>query len=109
MKKLLLLFFLFLFVIFNLKESYSYGDCIKEIYPVEVSTNNLNDYLVNNKYNTILSFCSYDMCYEVKEGNYLRSIDNFKKIYNSQLNENDYNEVYVKGYPITKIIFNYCI
>jgi hypothetical protein len=90
-------------------KSYAYVDCNnKEIRPYEVSTLNLADYLDDLNFNELKTICSYDKCYEIKEGILQYSINNFKKIYDKTLNEDELYEVNVKGYPITKIVVDAC-
>ena len=70
MKKyiLFLLFLIITILTFNKKyETFAYI-CNNIISPSEVSTNNLEEYLVNNNIENVTSFCSYDYCYNIREG-----------------------------------------
>ena len=80
MKKycVILLFFLFVLIIYLNNNSYAYVDCNNYIIePKEVNTLNLSKYLNNIRYNELISFCSNERCYEVREGKIKDSINNF--------------------------------
>lgn len=112
MKKILLLGFTLLLLGFLLtikdNSSYAFSDCHNKIIkPKEITTLNLKDYVLKNHYD-LISFCSFDMCYTKREDNINKSINNFKKLFDKYLSEDDLNELNVKGYPITQIIINDC-
>lgn len=110
MKKYLIFSVIFVFFVsFYSGYSYSYESCNNYIdYPKEVNTNNLNEYLIKFSFNEVYSFCSNEKCYNIRESNLKKSLNNFHKLYDKTLTEEEYQEVYVKGYPITKIIGNNC-
>ena len=111
MKKIFVLGIILLFILLSLRDNntYAYIDCKNTIIkPYEVTTLNLADYLLNSNYNEVSGFCSYNMCYEIRESNINKSINNFKLLYDKRLSENDRLEIMVKGYPITKIVVNNC-
>ena len=65
---IILLFFVFFIVLFN-KRSYAYVDCSNVIVkPEGVTTLNLKNYLNKFEYKEIYYVCSYDCCYNVKNG-----------------------------------------
>lgn len=105
------LFFLFIFflIINNSNDTYAYEDCHnKKVVPKGITTLNLKDYVKSNLNLYIKKMCSYDKCYYIREDNINESVDNFRKIFDKFLNENDYYEVNIKGYPITEIIVDEC-
>lgn len=113
MKKLLVLevalFFLLTMIILEKRKSYAYEDCSsKRIYPQGITTLNLSDFLKNNSYNELIRICSYEKCYEVREGNIDLLINNYNKVYYKELNEDEKLIINVKGFPITEIILNNC-
>ena len=113
MKRILVLVFITFFLlgfllIFKEKTTYAYEDCHnKKLVPKEVTTLNLALFVNENNYE-LISFCSFDMCYVKREDNVSTSINNFNKYFNSYLSEDDYNELNIKGYPITEIVVNAC-
>jgi len=113
MKKYLVLgvtlIFLFVILFFKDSMSYAYVDCDnKVIVPYEVSTLNLESFLSEQNYNSLKKICSYDRCYEVREDTVKKTVSNFKRLYDKKLSEDEYFEVYVKGYPITEIVVDAC-
>ena len=64
--------------------------------------------LNNNSYAYLISFCSNERCYEVREGKIKDSINNFNNIYNKTLSNEEYEIIRVKGYPISRIVINNC-
>lgn len=105
----ILLFFLFVLIISLNNNSYAYVDCNNYIIePKEVNTLNLSKYLNNIRYNELISFCSNERCYEVREGKIKDSINNFNNIYNKTLSNEEYEVIRVKGYPISRIVINNC-
>ena len=112
MRKYLVLSFIFVFLVLFLlinNESYAYDNCnYKYIYPSELTTLNLKDYLDIMNFKEVYRFCSYDKCYTIKESNISKSIENFKIIYDKQLMDDEYLEIRIKGYPITELIINAC-
>ncbi len=113
MRKILILGFM-LFFLFGLllsiksNSTYSYLDCYKKEFKLkEITTLSLNKYINENKYE-LISFCSFDMCYTKKEDTINESISNFKKMFDKYLSEDDYNELNIKGYPITSITIYDC-
>ena len=113
MKKALVLGFILFFLLgtlFSIKDNstYAYDDCHnKKVELKEVTTINLDKYVkVNNL--EIISFCSFDMCYVKREDSINESVNNFKKMFDKYLSEDDYNELNIKGYPITSIVVNNC-
>lgn len=105
---IILLFFLLSFLVIK-QESYAYIDCNNYVIESrEVNTLNLDVYLNNIYYRELISFCSYDKCYDVKEGLIKDSINNFKSIYDQKIDKDELEIVKVKGYPITKIVINNC-
>ena len=101
-KYIFLLFMFFLFSFFSWEKTYSIDNYIS---PREINTNNLKDYVSKNNI-MVKEFCSYDKCYIVKEDDIDKSIDNFKKIYDKKLSNEELLVVRVKGYPITKIVID---
>ena len=89
MKKYIIIGLVFIFIILlfiNNDNSYAYISCDnKVIEPYEVNTNNLKEYLNNSNYNYVKSFCFYEMCYEIREDNIDKSINNFIKLNNKRL------------------------
>ena len=105
----LALFFLLGFLWIREENSYAFEDCEnKDIEAYEVTTLNLEDYLKQYNYSELISFCSYNRCYEVKEGDIKTSIKNFDILYHKYLDSDEELEVIVKGYPITSIKVNAC-
>ena len=103
------LFFLLAILLQFKNETYAYVNCAYyEINPIEVSTLDLVNYLNKINYNELISFCSYDNCYEVREGNIQESIDNFNKLYLPKLSDDERLIINLKGFPVTKIIINNC-
>lgn len=113
MKRILILSFTLLFLLGFLlfvkdNSTYAYEDCHnKKIVPKEITTLNMKDFIENNNYD-LISFCSFDMCYIKREPTISESIKKFKKLFNKYLSEDDYNELNIKGYPITEIVINAC-
>ena len=109
MKKYVLMLLVFFCFCLTFNISYAYKTSCENyiIKPQELSTNNLEKFLNRNKYYNVNYFCSYDKCYNVRE-NIHDSISNFHKLYDKDLSLEDYNIIYVKGYPITKISINNC-
>lgn len=113
MKKILILsftlFFLLSILIFNKKyDTYAFEDCHnKRIDTNDVSTLNLEKYIHDNNYE-LLEFCSFDVCYKKREASVFESINNFKVLFNKYLSEDEYYELNIKGYPITRIYVNNC-
>lgn len=109
MKKYLLLLLFFILFSLSINKSYSYVDCNNYvIYPREVSTLNLKDYLNNIDYKELYYLCSYDYCYNIRSGNLNETIDDFVSLLD---NNNSYENrliTNVKGYSITKIGLNNC-
>lgn len=103
----LVLFFLYILVN-NDNRSVAYDCMNKVVYLNTVNTKTLEDYLNSINYNQLNYFCSYDYCYQIREGNINKSINNFNKLYLHQLKEDDYYYVINKGFPITKININNC-
>ncbi len=101
MKQYFIIFILCLFVILNIKESFSYQN-ERVIYPVEVTSKNLSEYVKELSFE-IVYFCSYDKCYQKKEKSIIGAINSFKAIYDKTLSEDDRVIIEAKGYPITKI------
>ena len=95
---------LLLFIILNIKESYSYKNDNLVIEPKNVTTKNLSEYVKETIGGDINYFCSYDDCYLVKEKNINKSVANFEKNYFKGLNEEDILILNVKGIAITKIV-----
>ncbi len=112
MKQYLILGFAFILLLLSLllkNKSFAYNDCsYSHIYPKEITTNNLEEYLSIMNYKEVYGFCSYDYCYNIKELKISKSIQNFKTIYDKRVTDDTYFELYVKGYPITEIIVNCC-
>lgn len=109
MKKYLLLLVFICFLLLFLNKSYSFESCDNVIIkPREISTLNLDKYLKKNNLSKINYFCSYNFCYTVYEESISDSINNFNQLYYKELNEDDYNLVYVKGFPITQLSVNKC-
>lgn len=107
-KYLLLLLFLILFSL-SIGKSYSYVDCNNYvIYPREVSTLNLKDYLYNIDYKELYYLCSYDYCYNIRSGNLDETIDDFVSLLNNNSSYENRLITNVKGYSITKIGLNNC-
>ena len=113
MKRRLVLVFIF-FVILGIllltrsNKAYAYVNCAETVIsPKEVTTLNLKTYIENNNYE-VVSFCSFDMCYIKREDTIEKSINNFKMMFDKYLSEDDFYELNVKGYPITKIVINAC-
>ena len=104
-----ILFFLFsILLIIKENSTFAYSDCHnKKIGLKEVTTLNLKEFIKENNYE-LISFCSFDICYVKREDSILESIDNFKSMFNKYLSEDDFNELNVKGYPITSIVINGC-
>lgn len=109
MKKYLLLLLFFILFSLSISKSYSYVDCNNYvIYPREVSTLNLKDYLYKIDYKELYYLCSYDYCYNIRSGNLNETIDDFVSLLD---NNNSYENrliTNVKGYSITKIGLNNC-
>ena len=110
MKKYLLLLLLFLILLsLKLGKSYSYVDCNNYVlYPKEVSTLNLENYLRKVDYKELYYLCSYDYCYDIRSGNLNETIDDFVSLLD---NNNSYENrliTNVKGYSVTKIGLNNC-
>ena len=102
------LFFCLSLILVNNNTTFSYEDCHhQKVIPKEVTTLNLKDYVKNENYE-LVSFCSFDMCYVKREDDINQTISSFKKLFNKYLSEDDYNELNIKGYPITEIIINAC-
>lgn len=101
MKQYFIIFILCLFVILNIKESFSYQDK-RVIKPVEVTSKNLSEYAKSLPYE-IIYFCSYDKCYQKKEKEMNMAVNNFKAMYDKTLSEEDKIMIDAKGYPITEI------
>lgn len=103
-----ILFFMFL-LLSNNDDSYAYVDCSNTILiPEEVTTLNLSDYMAKIEFNEFKNFCSYDNCYDIREGNIKTSIKNFRILFDKKLSEEEKYEIDVKGYPITKIVIDVC-
>lgn len=112
MKKILVLgialFFLLLITTYE-EKSYAYVDCsYNRLYLQEVNSLNLPQYLDGVKYKELIEICSYDNCYEVKEGNISNTLNDFYKMYYKSLSEEDRLVVSVKGFPITEIVVDNC-
>lgn len=104
---LILLFFLFVFV--NFEDSYGYVDCSNEvIYPNGITTLNLIDYINNLSYKEIKSICSYDCCYNLKEGNVVDIVRRFNSYCSSELDEEDRLITDVRGLSVTRIYLDSC-
>ena len=113
MKRYLVLGFILIFLLtillFTDNSTYAYLDCSNMIIePIEVTTLNLEEYIINNSFNELKGLCSYDRCYDVRENNIKGTINNFKHLYNKTLSEEESYEYYVKGYPITKLVVDNC-
>ena len=79
---IILLFFVFFIVLFN-KRSYAYVDCSNVIVkPEGVTTLNLKNYLNKFEYKEIYYVCSYDCCYNVKNGDKDDIVNNFEDVEN---------------------------
>ena len=113
MRKILVLGFILFFLLSFLliikdSNTFAYIDCHnKKIELKEVTTLNLDEFIRKNNYE-LISFCSFDICYVKREDSILKSIDNFKIMINKYLSEDDYNELNIKGYPITSVVINDC-
>ena len=110
--KLIVLFTLFfllsIMLINNNYNTYAFEDCTyKKIDLKDVSTINIEDYLKKNNYE-LVEMCSFDVCYVRREESIKVTIDNFKEIFNKYLQEDEYLELNVKGYPVTRIYVNNC-
>lgn len=99
------MFITIILFVLNFKTSSAFKENESVIYPIEVTTKNLKDYVdVINK--EVLSFCSYDDCIIVKDKNINKSIKKFEQLYNRKYNDEELEIINVKGYPITKIVVN---
>lgn len=107
-KYIVVIVLIFLFLIINFSESYSFVSCSYDVYPVEVTTDNVEDYLISNGFYDINEICFNDVCYYVREGNIKDMVSNYKKIFNDRVSEEDLLTLRVKGYPINKISLNEC-
>ena len=113
MKKILVLGFMLFFLLGFLlivkgSNTYAYENCHnKKIEPKEVTTLNLENFIKNNDLK-LISYCSFDMCYIKREDSVSESVNNFKKLFDKYLSEDDYNELNIKGYPITMIVVDSC-
>ena len=115
MRRILVLSFTSFFIIFliliynnNNNNTYAFENCdYKRINTKDISTINLEEYIKDNKYE-LLEFCSFDVCYKRREYSIKESINNFKIIFNKYITEEEYFELNIKGYPITRIYINSC-
>lgn len=109
MKKYALLLLLFFLFILCFKNSYSYVECNNMIDdPKEVTTLNLQSYLNELNYKELYFLCSYDYCYNVRSSNIDDIINDFKNLLDSNTLNEDKLITNVKGYSVTKIVFNGC-
>ena len=105
---IILLFFIFFIGLFN-KRSYAYVDCSNVIVkPEGVTTLNLKNYLNNFEYKEIYYVCSYDCCYNVKNGDKDDIVSNLTKILDKTTNEDDKLFTNVNGYNVTSLGVNLC-
>ncbi len=105
---IILLFFVFFIVLFY-KRSYAYVDCSNVIVkPEGVTTLNLKNYLNKFEYKEIYYVCSYDCCYNVKNGDKDDIVNNLTKILDKTTNDDDKLFTNVNGFSITKIGLNVC-
>lgn len=108
-KYIMIIIFIMLFMLINFKESYSFYDCFNVIYPKEVSSFNLKEFLMKNNYYDIAEICYNEICYFVNTSNIDDIVYNYELIYKNSVNTDD-NLIYrVKGYPVNKIKLNYCL
>ena len=104
----LLLFLLSISLLIKENETYAQENCHETtIIPKEVTTLNLEEIVNNNQYE-LIAYCSFNVCYTKREPSIKESINNFKKLFDKYLTEEEYYELNVKGYPITKIIIDSC-
>lgn len=97
-----------LFLLINFRESYSFRDCVNIIYPEEISTLNLKEYLINNDYE-LDEICYDEICYKVHTSNINDIVNNYEMIFRDSIDV-DADLIYrVKGYPINMIKLNNCI
>lgn len=109
MKKYLLLLLFFILFSLSIGKSYSYVDCNNYVlYPREVGTLNLKDYLNNIDYKELYYLCSYDYCYNIRSGNLNETIDDFVSLLDNNSSYENRLITNVKGYSITKIGLNNC-
>lgn len=108
MKQYIIIFLILVFfIVLNINESYSnvnYDSFV--IYPIEVTTKNLKDYVNQNITGEIIYFCSNEKCYNIKEYDINISIKNFKRKYDKYYSNEELEVIDVKGYPITEIGVN---
>lgn len=105
---IILLFFVLFVTLFN-KKSYAYVDCSNMVVePEGITTLNLKDYLNELEYKEIYYVCSYDSCYNVRNGDKDDIVNNLIKILDNTTNENNKLFTNVNGFSITKIGLNAC-
>lgn len=109
MKKYFLVILLLLLYLIDLpNHSYAYPDCANTIvYPQELNTNNLKDYLNNAEYQSINYICSYDDCFHPYNTDKNIIVNNLIELVNQTEEEKLYNKY--KGIGITKISFDTCL
>ena len=101
--------FIFLFLLISFKESYSFRDCVNVIYPKEISSLNLKEYLVENGYYDIDKICYDNVCYVVNTSNVDDIVYNYEKIFRDSIIADDDLIYRVKGYPVNMIKLNRCL
>lgn len=100
---------IFLFLLINFRESFSFRDCINIIYPKEISTLNLKEYLINNGYYDLVEICYDEICYKVDTSNINDIVNNYEMIFRDSI-DIDADLIYrVKGYPVNMIKLNSCL
>ena len=76
--------------------------------PEGITTLNLKDYLNELEYKEIYYVCSYDSCYNVRNGDKDDIVNNLIKILDNNTNEDDKLFANVNGYNVTSIGVNLC-
>jgi len=76
--------------------------------PEGITTLNLKNYLNELEYKEIYYVCSYDSCFNVRNGNKDDIVNNLIKILDNITNEDDKFFTNVNGFSITKIELNVC-
>lgn len=105
---IILLFFVLFVTLFN-KKSYAYVDCSNMVVePEGITTLNLKNYLNELEYKEIYYVCSYDSCYNVRNGDKDDIVNNLIKILDNTTNEDNKLFTNVNGYNVTSIGVNLC-
>ena len=112
MKKYLIFFIFLICLSVNTYNAINVNRCTKKLYPKNLNSKNIFEYLEENKINhSIDKICSKNICSNLNSSNIKQDIKNFieKNInYLKKQNEEQAIEAELKGFKIDKILIYSC-